>query len=148
MTIEYVIYPESWFKKKFRVAENGCWNWIASCDRRGRGQVNVSGRPVRAHIVSWLLYKGSTEGKCVLHKCDNPRCVNPEHLFLGTQDDNMKDAARKGHHAKSVSNEKAAEIVTAFNSGIRSPTELARIFGVSRTSVRWAISKRQHTVTG
>ena len=145
MTIQSVVYPESWFRKKFVVAENGCWNWIASADGRGRGQVNINGRPIRAHVVSWLIFRGEVGGQCVLHKCDNPRCVNPDHLFLGSQDANMKDAARKGHHVKCVSNLMAAEIVKAFNAGTTSPTALARQFGVSRSSVRWAIVHRQHT---
>lgn len=73
-----------------------CWNWTASCTGFGHGQISYNGRPRGAHIVSYeLVYGAIPSGLCVLHRCDNPRCVRPEHLFLGTRGDNVRDMHRK-----------------------------------------------------
>lgn len=80
-----------------------CWTWTAYCDRMGYGQVGRS-KPRRveyANRVSWELSTGSGAGDlCVLHKCDNPSCVNPSHLFLGTRTENMDDKVKKGRQQR------------------------------------------------
>jgi hypothetical protein len=78
-----------------------CWVWTASLDRKGYGQIaitaNGSKRPRGAHRVAWELTHGPIpSGLCVCHRCDNPRCVRPDHLFLGTVGDNNRDMWRKG----------------------------------------------------
>jgi len=76
-----------------------CWYWTKGRDTGGYGVVLMEGRkrPTKAHRLSWLLFKGEIpHGMCVLHQCDVPSCCNPDHLWLGTQDDNMKDCAKKG----------------------------------------------------
>jgi hypothetical protein len=73
-----------------------CWVWTAST-RGGYGSIGISGRMERSHRVSWELANGPIPaGLCVLHHCDNPLCVNPGHLFLGTKKDNAKDMYSKG----------------------------------------------------
>lgn len=87
-----------------------CWNWKGSlCGRDGRGRLRVSGENVYAHVFSYQLHIGDIPvGIRILHKCDNPRCVNPAHLFLGTHSDNMKDAYKKRRKSNSgVKNPKA-----------------------------------------
>lgn len=72
-----------------------CWEWKASKNQRGYGQLNSGGRgrPLKAHRVSWMIHNGAIpKGLNVLHSCDNPGCVRPGHLRLGTQKDNSKDA--------------------------------------------------------
>jgi hypothetical protein len=75
-----------------------CWNWTASHDRKGYGQLMCSpGKLQRAHRVSWAVHIGELPaGRCVLHRCDNRSCVNPEHLFLGSIADNNRDMFAKG----------------------------------------------------
>lgn len=72
--------------------ESGCWEWQGYRDEYGYGRFDES----KAHRFSYALTVGSPEGFLVLHRCDNPACVRPDHLFLGTQLDNMRDMISKG----------------------------------------------------
>ena len=81
------------------VKKDGCWAWVGRKDSNGYGLVQLGrGLPrTGAHRVSWQLYYGEDPGKLfVCHRCDNPECTNPDHLFLGTQSDNLQDAKKKG----------------------------------------------------
>lgn len=86
------------FNEKWRQAPSGCWQWTGA-KLKGYGLIRVkSGEPPRrAHRVSWQLFRGPIPaGLHVLHWCDNPSCVQPFHLFLGTHQDNMRDRDAKG----------------------------------------------------
>ena len=77
--------------------DEGCWLWEGHCSSDGYGSFRVKGRETLTHRFSYLLHKGPIpKGMLVLHSCDRPACVNPAHLFVGTQKDNMQDMLAKG----------------------------------------------------
>lgn len=76
-----------------------CWEWIGLKNETGYGTLTVRQQRWLAHRLSWTLHRGPIpNGLCVLHKCDFPPCVNPDHLFLGTRTDNHADMIRKGRN--------------------------------------------------
>lgn len=89
--------------QKYTICQiTGCWIWIGSKDKDGYGRIcgrtNYKHWNMKAHRVSYEYFIGQINGLQVLHKCDNPSCINPNHLFLGTQQENIADMMRKGRH--------------------------------------------------
>ena len=90
---------ESSFSNSYKTTENGCWEWIKSKYQSGYGQAYnpLTEKCQAAHRKAWEIFNGPIpKGMLVLHKCDNPPCVNPGHLFLGTYKDNTHDMLKKG----------------------------------------------------
>lgn len=133
----------------------GCWVWTATKDRCGYGFFWLNGRHRKAHRVAWTLEHGPiADGLCVLHRCDNPPCVNPAHLFTGTHADNTADKVRKGREkgAPGGLNPKAKltrEIVRQIRhlvaTGQKTRPELARIFGVNPTTIGDIVNRNTWT---
>lgn len=140
------------FEEKFTPEPNsGCWLWTAGCFKRGYGAFKIGGKLKKAHRVSYLHHNGSfPEVLQVLHRCDVPSCVNPNHLFLGTAADNIADMITKGRARLRVEPKNRARgerggksaLNTAAVQAIRQSSAplatLARTFGVTRQCV-WKI---------
>lgn len=91
------------FKEFWDESASGCWIWNRYLNENGYGRTNLSlkGPTLYAHRISWMLHKGDiADGFYVLHKCDTPACVNPDHLYLGTQKENMGDMQKRGRSKK------------------------------------------------
>jgi hypothetical protein len=112
----YRIPPIERFMAKVAKRDNGCWEWTGCRMPFGHGQfARIDGtKPEPAHRSAYALFVGEIpDGMCVCHKCDNPPCVNPDHLFLGTQADNVADMARKGRTRSNLTPEQIREIRAA-----------------------------------
>ena len=88
------------FWEKVDRSADGCWQWTGSKDQDGYGRFQTDGKRTTTSRVAWMLTNGSIpDGMFVCHHCDNPSCVRPDHLFVGTQRDNVRDCIRKGRFA-------------------------------------------------
>jgi hypothetical protein len=126
-----------------------CWEWNRAVDTDGYGQFYANGKTIKAHQYSFELHFGSRDGLSVLHKCDNPKCVNPNHLFLGTPKDNVGDAIKKGRMLVGEKNPNAKltkdnvqEIRKLYSRDLKNSGELAKRFGVSRTMILDIVKKK------
>lgn len=117
--------------------ESGCWLWQGCKDKQGYGQYGVHHKRHQAHRYAYTLSNGAVpHGMQVLHRCDTPACINPEHLFLGTNDDNMRDKALKGRAGTRLNLDQVREIKAALATGKRGiSAELARKYQVSATLI-------------
>lgn len=123
------------------VTECGCWIWMRGLMGGGYGTLGHNGRSILAHRASWQVFRGPVpDGLYVLHLCDTRACVNPDHLFLGTHQDNMDDRDRKGRNKPrpGVLNPKAKLTpvdVAAIRSSPLSCGRLARDYGMNKTTM-------------
>ncbi len=132
---------ERFWKHVDKKSNNECWNWISSYDTKGYGQMGIDNKFVLAHRFSWTLHFGEIHNDlCVLHKCDNPKCVNPSHLFLGTRKDNMDDKVNKNRQAKGENigiHKLTISQIKEIRSlkGKLSQRKIAQVFNVSHTAI-------------
>lgn len=143
------------FRQRFealvaRIPFHPCWEWTGRPMSNGYGRIDrggarARGATVSAHRAAWELYRGPIPtGFSVLHRCDNPLCVNPDHLFIGTALDNMRDKVAKGRSSfgerngiARLTNVQVREIRSRRDAGERA-CDLAQEFGVERSAV-WRI---------
>lgn len=139
----------SWhMDRSIPVTETGCWLWLGCCDQKGYGLVSLNRVTKRAHRVSYEAATGIAPGDLqVLHKCDTPCCINPDHLFLGTNQDNVADKVAKGRQAsgdvvamgmrgerqgsRKLCEQSVREILRSSERGV----DLALRFGISQSVV-------------
>lgn len=122
----------------------GCWEWSGYKDPNGYGRLSIDNRPILAHRVSWEIHRGPlTSADHICHRCDNPSCVRPEHLFLGDHAANMADKMAKKRHRYGVSRGEAhgcskltIEQVHEIRAAEGTVSDIARRFQMSRTQVR------------
>lgn len=124
----------------------GCWEWLGAVTHNGYGRFAFSPtKTVRAHRYSWVLANGEIQDDiCVLHRCDNPKCVNPAHLFFGTHKDNAQDREVKGrgrdiagykHHFCKVTPNDVALIRRLYASNEMSQRTLGKAFSISQAAI-------------
>lgn len=141
------------FLSKVNKHESGCWLWTGAVGSAGYGHFAINSRPVKAHRLAYELFVGKIEqlngsdsrGTCVMHKCDNPLCVNPDHLLLGTHQDNMNDKMNKGRfvarpllgekHQNSKLKADDVYLIRSLNAVGARLQQIAEVFGVSRGTV-------------
>ena len=146
--------PEILWSKVDKKGEDECWNWIGLKNKQGYGRVQINEYSYLAHrviyslvypnIIEWRAPKNSSESGFILHRCDNPSCCNPKHLFVGNHADNMADKAAKGR-SPDYSGDKgprakltmvqAREIRQLRKDGV-SARELAKRYEISLPSIK------------
>lgn len=125
------------FLKNIKVDKSTlCWNWIGGKNNKGYGQFGIFGKIVLTHRYSYSYFKGPC-GVCqVLHECDNPACCNPDHLYLGTQTDNMIDVVRRGRHPYAKLTAKDVVKIRRLKKDGNTMIDIARQYKVGKTCIR------------
>jgi hypothetical protein len=139
------------FRYKYDVIQTtNCWIWNGSFKSDGYGQQWVDGKWIKAHRLSWFLKYGVWSEQCICHKCDNPSCVNPDHLFEGTHQDNMTDMVNKGRSSNGfkngqsfLTNSEIHSMKVDYKSGSFSQKDLASKYQCSRSHVCNIVNERR-----
>ena len=122
----------------------GCWEWVAGKSKQGYGRLTFKHNYIYAHRAMWECANGEIpEGLDVLHSCANPSCVNPNHLFLGTHQDNMKDRNSKARFGTAkLSVEDVKEIRRLFRVGEKTVAQLSERFDINKKAVYNIVNQR------
>lgn len=127
------------FMKKVVVAKSGCWDWVACLEANGYGAFSIDSKANLAHRVSWILHKGDIpDNLYVLHRCDNRKCVNPAHLFLGTRSDNSLGMVSKNRQVKGEQIKQSklnAEAILSIRKDPRKNEVIAKQYEVSSSLI-------------
>lgn len=128
---------------------SGCWNWTAYRSRKGRGMFKLGGRMRWAHRVAYERWVGPIpDGQVVRHRCDNPGCVNPQHLELGTQADNVRDRVERGRCARGAAMgaaklcDRRVRLIRALSARGELRRDVARHFGVDPSVVSNVVHRK------
>ncbi len=135
---------KKFWSKVIQTDDGTCWYWMAGRDKDGYGKFKFQGKFQSAHRMAWIFRHGEIPaGLHVLHKCDEPSCVSPSHLFLGTNQENMddrtaKDRLPRGHNHPNakLTDEQAKYARHLYFAERHTPDALAKFFGVSAYCIR------------
>lgn len=133
------------FVPKFNIVESGCHEWNAALHRDGYGKFYFRGKDVASHRASYILNVGEVpEGLMVLHKCDNRKCVNPNHLYIGTAKQNVKDMHERTswYGNMKYTRETVDECFRLYYEEGLTQTEIAKRLGMSQTNVSKYLLKK------
>lgn len=145
---------ESYLPAQLR--DNECWEWQGYRNKKGYGRIasgGSSGRMLAAHRVAWAAHNAEPvpPGLCVCHHCDNPACVNPAHLFLGTSPENTADMIAKGraikakgeaHGSSRLTEAQVLEARRLHSAGGMTKQSLSDRYGVSRSAIYYAVTRK------
>jgi predicted XRE-type DNA-binding protein len=134
------------FRSKTELMESGCHEWRSTLHRGGYGKFWFNGKQSPAHRVAWELLVGEIpEGSWVLHKCDNRKCVNPEHLYLGDAKQNKLDTIERcdWYGNMQVSFDTIKEIRARYENGGVTQQQLADEYGIHQTQVSRLVKLKQ-----
>lgn len=129
------------------ISPSGCWEWQGRVDKDGYGQIAHEGRTMAIHRLSLEAATGKRPD-VTMHRCDNRRCWNPEHLANGTHHSNRADCVSKGRHARAESHFRAkltwrdVMAIRSLSSNGQDPGDLAQRFGVTPRNIRYIITAR------
>ncbi len=148
MTAKTSLAPQDYIEGRIeRIPFSGCWIWTGSMQKRGYGTMSYRGIDWQAHRFSFMAFNGEIPpGMLVCHRCDVQLCVRPDHLFLGSDLDNLLDSIQKGRRGK-VPPSDVERLYSMLDSG-RSQREVAQAFGVGRTAIDYWNRKRRAARTG
>jgi len=140
------------FESKYKKMPNGCWEWQGSMTVQGYGRMHIFDKSVKVHRYSYELYKGSIlHGKSVCHTCDNRKCVNPKHLFLGTPAENSADMVQKKrsligekNHKSKLTESDVRNIRNEYSEGV-CRGDLSDRYGVSEVMIKNIVLGRNWT---
>lgn len=121
---------DDYWNKVNKDTSTGCWEWTGRLNQDGYGGFKMNHNEMHVHRWSMVFKGHEIKGLVVCHKCDNPKCVNPDHLFLGTQADNVKDMIAKGRYVKPQSKLSAEDIV-AIQQSTDSYSIIGKRFNIS-----------------
>lgn len=140
MAVNFSSVKEAFWARVNQLSPGECWPWLGSCCNRGYGRFNFNSQRYFAHVLSFQLHHGGVPtGHVIRHRCDNPPCVNPNHLESGTQADNVRDTVMRGRTVRGEAHWHAS-LTDSDVQAIRSATgllqtDLGMLYGIGQAAV-------------